>query len=219
MSQEDANLLNCLENLELDTNNPVKKKKPATNESQTNIFMRRRRSKSLSSINFGTACDTCLKKNETIKHSVAFKRTNKKILREPILKFIRCTHEDLQKKKQHVMNSQKERLFGQFSKQDDIDFKTIVDGYEQLSLDSNGVESVKKFKSPSFQNARTQQCFRTSNLLPKTDNSSMGSSCSHQARMNLTPPCDVTIDELASYFETLVHIPKKMSSMAEMMYI
>lgn len=30
---------------------------------------------------------------------------------------------------------------------------------------------------------------------------------------------DVTIDELASYFETLVHIPKKMSSMAEMMYI
>lgn len=30
---------------------------------------------------------------------------------------------------------------------------------------------------------------------------------------------DITIDELASYFDTLVHIPKKMSSMAEMMYI
>lgn len=47
---------------------------------------------------------------------------------------------------------------------------------------------------------------------------SSSSSCSQQARMNSTN-CDVTIDELASYFETFVHIPKKMSSMAEMMYI
>jgi len=33
-------------------------------------------------------------------------------------------------------------------------------------------------------------------------------------------PCtdDVTIDELASYFEDLVHIPKKMYDMAELMY-
>lgn len=42
----------------------------------------------------------------------------------------------------------------------------------------------------------------------------LSASCSQQARLN----CDVTIDELASYFETFVHIPKKMSSMAEMMY-
>lgn len=55
------------------------------------------------------------------------------------------------------------------------------------------------------------------------------SSCSQQALLNQTTvttaaatagtECDVTIDELASYFETFVHIPKKMSSMAEMMYI
>uniref|UniRef100_A0A182NH32 Oxidative stress-responsive serine-rich protein 1 n=1 Tax=Anopheles dirus TaxID=7168 RepID=A0A182NH32_9DIPT len=43
-------------------------------------------------------------------------------------------------------------------------------------------------------------------------------SCSQQARLNAMP-CDVTIDEMASYFETLVYIPKKMSTMAEMMYI
>ncbi|XP_037907789.1 uncharacterized protein LOC119649626 [Hermetia illucens] len=51
--------------------------------------------------------------------------------------------------------------------------------------------------------------------------SSSGSSCSQQARINASAAsaCDVTIDELASYFETFVHIPKKMSSMAEMMYI
>lgn len=39
-------------------------------------------------------------------------------------------------------------------------------------------------------------------------------SCSQQALLN----CDVTIDELASYFETFVHIPRKMSSIAETMY-
>ncbi|KAH8287836.1 hypothetical protein KR018_001860 [Drosophila ironensis] len=49
----------------------------------------------------------------------------------------------------------------------------------------------------------------------------MGATCSQQASYNSTNPgnCDdVTIGELASYFDTIVHIPKKMSSMAEMMY-
>lgn len=50
--------------------------------------------------------------------------------------------------------------------------------------------------------------------------SSAGQSCSHQARLTATISCDdVTIDELASYFDVFVHIPKKMSHMAEMMYI
>ncbi|KAH8249130.1 hypothetical protein KR032_006255 [Drosophila birchii] len=46
--------------------------------------------------------------------------------------------------------------------------------------------------------------------------------CSQQASYNSTNSgnCDdVTIGELASYFDTIVHIPKKMSTMAEMMYI
>ncbi|XP_023214836.1 uncharacterized protein LOC111640552 [Centruroides sculpturatus] len=37
--------------------------------------------------------------------------------------------------------------------------------------------------------------------------------CSRQARMD-----DVTVDELAGYFDNLVYIPRKMSHMAEMMY-
>ncbi|XP_038057696.1 uncharacterized protein LOC119729202 [Patiria miniata] len=44
-------------------------------------------------------------------------------------------------------------------------------------------------------------------------------SCSQQARF--TPDIsfdDTTADDLAGYFENLVHIPKKMSDMAEMMY-
>ncbi|XP_020707265.2 uncharacterized protein LOC105684704 isoform X2 [Athalia rosae] len=47
---------------------------------------------------------------------------------------------------------------------------------------------------------------------------SSSNTCSIQARIS-PPPCDVTIDELASYFDEFVHIPKKMSHMAEMMYI
>lgn len=50
-----------------------------------------------------------------------------------------------------------------------------------------------------------------------TIGASAGASCSQQALNEAS--CDVTIDELASYFETFVHIPKKMSVMAEMMYI
>lgn len=38
-------------------------------------------------------------------------------------------------------------------------------------------------------------------------------SCAHQARMG-----DWTVDELSGYFEDFVYIPRKMSSMAEMMY-
>ena len=43
--------------------------------------------------------------------------------------------------------------------------------------------------------------------------SSVDITCSQEARLD-----DMTVDELAGYFENFVHIPKKMSSMAEMMY-
>lgn len=44
-----------------------------------------------------------------------------------------------------------------------------------------------------------------------SSNSSNSSSCSQQARMN-SNNCDVTIDELASYIEFELHLPKPMSS-------
>ncbi|XP_053957482.1 uncharacterized protein LOC128862778 [Anastrepha ludens] len=57
--------------------------------------------------------------------------------------------------------------------------------------------------------------------------STASTSCSQQASNSVvavgnngsSSGDDVTIDELASYFDTFVHIPKKMSTMAEMMYI
>jgi len=60
----------------------------------------------------------------------------------------------------------------------------------------------------------------TTGLTHSSSNGSGGQSCSQQARMTASGSCDdVTIDELASYFDVFVHIPKKMSHMAEMMYI
>uniref|UniRef100_A0A1A9W5C7 Oxidative stress-responsive serine-rich protein 1 n=1 Tax=Glossina brevipalpis TaxID=37001 RepID=A0A1A9W5C7_9MUSC len=70
-----------------------------------------------------------------------------------------------------------------------------------------------------------QNC--TNLLLPKSTASDpeistsprYGNSCSQQAGNSATTICDdITINELASYFDTFVHIPKKMSPMAEMMY-
>ncbi|XP_065357526.1 uncharacterized protein LOC135951755 [Calliphora vicina] len=62
-----------------------------------------------------------------------------------------------------------------------------------------------------------------SNLSPEhaSNHSRCSTTCSQQAGNSAAAAScdDVTIDELASYFDTFVHIPKKMSSMAEMMYI
>ncbi|XP_017857425.1 PREDICTED: uncharacterized protein LOC108610095 [Drosophila arizonae] len=65
------------------------------------------------------------------------------------------------------------------------------------------------------------QCSNTS-VTSFSSNSCSRLSCSQEAGNSGASPrnCDdVTIVELASYFDTMVHIPKKMSSMAEMMYI
>ncbi|KAL3275543.1 hypothetical protein HHI36_020302 [Cryptolaemus montrouzieri] len=205
MSEEDLNLSNNMKKLEIEN---ISNKIKATEQQVFNPFMRRR-SKSLSSINFG-ACD-CSKNVQSIKHTTSFKRTNRKILRDPILKYVRCFHNSdvkLAKCKSYT-SKRKDRLFGHGS-HNDQDFKTILDGCEQLNISRC---DYKRYSSPSFLCARSQ-----TNVVQRSD-SSVGTSCSTQARMNMAPPCDVTIDELASYFETLVHIPKKMSSMAEMMYI
>lgn len=180
--------------------------------------MRRRRSKSLSSINFGSSCGDCMKKQQAVKHTTSFKRCSKKVLREPVLKFVKCSHK-LYETKMPPKNSQrhkrKEKLFGQGVGGPDRDFKSIIDACEQLHLDAGNV-NLSDYTSDSFLTARSRT--DSSGVRNGNTNSSMGS-CSHQARMNTATPCDVTIDELASYFETFVHIPKKMSTMAEMMYI
>jgi len=59
-----------------------------------------------------------------------------------------------------------------------------------------------------------------SNSSQQQPSSTNTQSCSQQALMETSngPVDDVTIDELASYLDVFVYIPKKMSPMAEMMY-
>lgn len=113
------------------------------------------------------------------------------------------------------------------------DFKALnIDPDSRLVKDDASVEDG--FRTSSFQRVRsnTMPSLKrgpgpgggTSVLSNEGQNSSgsnqnsSSNTCSIQARIS-PPPCDVTIDELASYFDEFVHIPKKMSHMAEMMYI
>ena len=52
----------------------------------------------------------------------------------------------------------------------------------------------------------------------RTPSNVVKSSCSQQALNPCPQDDDTTIEELAAYFDCYVHIPKKMSQMAEMMY-
>ncbi|XP_016919830.2 oxidative stress-responsive serine-rich protein 1 isoform X1 [Apis cerana] len=93
------------------------------------------------------------------------------------------------------------------------DDTSIQDNYQASSFQrarSNTMPSLKRGPGPGGGN-NGQSETTTSTGQPSSSNT-----CSVQARIS---SCDVTIDELASYFEEFVHIPKKMSHMAEMMYI
>ncbi|XP_072947460.1 uncharacterized protein [Epargyreus clarus] len=100
-----------------------------------------------------------------------------------------------------------------------LSLRTLVDNCNQLSISTDGNNRTNTSTQPN-ETTEWWRCYVLNNKQQQTKDfhseKGQSSSCSQQA---LNPPCDVTIDELASYFETLVHIPKKMSSMAEMMYI
>lgn len=221
MTNEDSNIATTLQKLELESSSMKKKQHRKNNETPPNPFMRRRRSKSLSSINFGNSCGCSSRTNIPIKHTTSFKRssTGRLILREPMLKLGGCKpgHCNSELELKNVKSKLcKLKLFGQCSSHRKQDFRSIVDACEQLNL-ANANDGVQDYSLPSFRKVRQMEGAGSSTQ--RTESSNANTSCSHQARMSVSPPCDVTIDELASYFETFVHIPKKMSSMAEMMYI
>lgn len=178
-----------------------------------------------------------------------FKQKNKqirKVLKEPILKDIgKCVHQiNIKNRKlsklENTNKSDDEKLFGSSQNQDNIDFKTLAIEYSGMSLssqssstcssssdlpNSTGSSFTKIFNNNSSLKSKKEKEFNnnledtTKSLNQQTDSSiARSSSCSQQAR-NVNVGCDITIDELAGYFETFVHIPKKMSSMAAEMYM
>lgn len=98
---------------------------------------------------------------------------------------------------------------------DPLNLCTLVKTCNQLKI-SNGLNNQIKSKNDNDKTKWWKNEVSCSGESREQRHSNQAGSCSQQA---LNPQCDITIDELASYFETLVHIPKKMSSMAEMMYI
>lgn len=223
VANEESSLSLGLEKLELDISNSKKLFRNG-NELQTNPFIHRKRSKSLTNINFGPSCNCNLKAAFNVKRTTSFKRLslNKTILREPVLKYVkRCRkhHHSGLVLNSVKLNSGKVKLFGQCATHKEQDFRSIINGCEQLSL-ANANDGVQDYSLPCFRKARIFQApVSSSSRSESANNVNISTTCSHQARMSVAPPCDITIDELASYFETFVHIPKKMSSMAEMMYI
>lgn len=97
-----------------------------------------------------------------------------------------------------------------------------VGGYQRTR--SNTMPSLKRGPGPGGGQASSSSSSSASSSGGQTDVASTSggqpsstNTCSVQARIS-PPSCDITIGELASYFEEFVHIPKKMSHMAEMMY-
>ncbi|KAF5299857.1 hypothetical protein FQA39_LY11394 [Lamprigera yunnana] len=210
MSQEDSNLSKILQKLEIE--GEKKKTQSTMFHSDINPF-KRRRSKSLSSISlFGPLCNCNKKSVLPVKQDVVFKKNNKKIIREPVLKLIAKCHHKVNCNT-NINRNNKKVVFGESSSKVKCqDFRSIIDACQQLSL-ANVNDGVQDYSLKAFHSVRSNQNVHTK----KSENQPV-TTCSHQARMSVAPSCDVTIDELASYFETFVHIPKKMSSMAEMMY-
>lgn len=109
-------------------------------------------------------------------------------------------------------------LFGAKSKQEVQSFQSLI---ATTSNFSSKPTKCKAFKfdvhrsqcGSSIKRSREQACSLENANRNSYSDCGMELRCSQQAKLE-----DTSVDELAGYFEDFVHIPKKMSSMAEMMY-
>lgn len=207
MAKEDLLLPVEMGKLEIEptkSNKPLKEENPFTNKSQHQTYLTR------SNIQHAK-CSCSLQKN----YVTICKKKNNKLIKDPVLKILKSQSNNRIVKEEGCIT----KLYCSKSQKinsDVLNLCALVDNCNQLRISSgtkkqnvnnSEVSSKHWWKIDISQARQIKQSAR--------ENSQTGT-CSQQA---LNPPCDVTIDELASYFETLVHIPKKMSSMAEMMYI
>lgn len=134
-----------------------------------------------------------------------------------------------------VRDTRSRSTFGALRDDQQLDFRALIDRNITTGDDSPASlsddelytrRSFKGFRSRILRRSRLKSklmnmsngvasAATTSSTQPNASSSSP-SSCSQQARLNIG--CDVTINEIASYFE-LLYIPKKMSSMAQNMYL
>lgn len=137
---------------------------------------------------------------------------------------VNLTHKSSSKDSTSVLAT---KMTQRFQKSTEIlDFSTLAAEIQQMEKRDDKMKNGDKLShwndlrlslpshSPSKESCNKKepvdesQCFAT--------NSSLLKSCSQEAKLNELDA--TTADELASYFDELVYIPKKMSEMAEMMY-
>lgn len=160
----------------------------------------------------------CINQKKLKTLSICKKKQNK-ILKEPVLKMLQDSSQSVKEKDdccQFLRRKCSSSLIGNANNADGINLCALVDNCNQLKISTGSTEQNLVAGLSNESQWWTSARKITKQTKATVPTKSQAGSCSQEA---LNPPCDVTIDELASYFETLVHIPKKMSSMAEMMYI
>lgn len=182
----------------------IKGENPFSNPSQRKISP-----KSYTTENNKCTCMVQKKKNVSI-----YKKKHNKLLREPVLRLVQGNG-NLRNECQHLFRKDTSPAIKQ-EKADSLCLHTLVDTCNQLSISRPTTKNQKCSKTNKSHSVKWWKSETSKERRSRNPASERSASCSQQA---LNPPCDITIDELASYFETLVHIPKKMSAMAEMMYI
>lgn len=144
------------------------------------------------------------------KNTLTRKKKNK-VLKEPVLKLLQSKLRVVHTNTEHVLADKLCRCNCSDDNLESLNLSALVYDCNKLKISSDNQSKCIEGESAW---CRKVPPYTVHSVV--TDRNVASPSCSQQA---LNPPCDITIDELASYFETMVHIPKKMSSMAEMMYI
>ncbi|XP_062592618.1 uncharacterized protein LOC134254071 [Saccostrea cucullata] len=113
-------------------------------------------------------------------------------------------------------------LFGAGCNTNLENFSSLNQGASEKETDLENASLHKRLKSSNHKHhfrSKTDPSYfskavSSESLKSRGSDQYLERSCSQEARLD-----DMTVDELACYFEDFVYIPKKMSSMAEMMYI
>lgn len=116
-------------------------------------------------------------------------------------------------------NCEKSPVFGATSKSQCSDYGSIAGGSKTKKDETKSAFYFKGYRPHSGVKPKLKRLSESSDGASglSTDQAdtdcNLEMSCSQEARLD-----DTSVDDLAGYFDDFVHIPKKMSSMAEMMY-
>ena len=110
-------------------------------------------------------------------------------------------------------------VFGAASDEDCSDFAGVAGNNKTKKEETKSAFYFKGYRSHSGVRPKVKRLSASADGASDVSTSLSGTdcsleiSCSQEARLD-----DTSVDDLAGYFDDFVHIPKKMSSMAEMMY-